>query len=308
MLNLSNLRALTRQLDKLVLYAMQRQMPATLEQKPVEAPDLEMALANTQVNRKKTAVFNLDAPGEHTVWLDSMLGELACHVRVRLAVNPTAPLLLYHHGLGEIPFYATWQRLFPKGDAFPAHLVAVQAPYHNEINEALQTGFASIDHIYQMFAGSLRILELMQTTFEAQGAQFSLAGGLSWGGITSILYGGLFQNTRAIIPMYASPNLAQVFWDSAQLFGRELEVTLDELKTYFDFTPYYDQVDPERIFPVLGANDLFFRQEHHADLYPEHALVMTASNHVGAVLQNKQTLRAHIRSALDWAAAHPRMN
>ncbi len=305
MFNLVAMRAWTQQLDKLVLYVLNRQIPDSFEQDVAEMLDIEAVLAQTTVNREKTAVYNLIAPGEHKVWLDTLFGELCCHVRVRLAVNPQAPLLLYHHGFAEVPYTSTWQKLFPKGDPFPAHLVAVQAPYHTEMNTAIKSVFTSVQHILQTFAGSLRIMELMQTIFEENEAAFTVASGLSWGGITSILYAGIFNAVRAVVPMYASPDLAQLLWDNAEMFGRELPLSQEELRRYLDFTPYYVRLEPKRVFAVMGVNDLFFRQAHHAAVYTDEALIMTSSNHVGAVTQNRTLLYQNILDALDFATKTP---
>lgn len=305
MFDLEAMRAWTQQLDKLVLYALNRQIPDSFEQNAAEMLDIEAVLAQTTVNREKTAVYNLIAPGEHKVWLDTLFGELCCHVRVRLAVNPQAPLLLYHHGFAEVPYTSTWQKLFPKNNPFPAHLVAVQAPYHIEMNTAVKSIFTSVQHILQTFAGSLRIMELLQAVFEENDAAFTVASGLSWGGITSILYAGVFNTVRAVVPMYASPDLAQLLWDNAEMFGRDLPLSQDELRRYLDFTPYYERLEPQRVFAVMGINDLFFRKDHHAAVYSDEALVMTSSNHVGAVTQNRILLRQTVHAALDFSANNP---
>lgn len=93
------------QIDKMVLYSMNRRVPDSLEESYEDALSFEAVLDQTRVNKQKTAVYQLLAPGEHPVWLDTPDGQLQCHVRVRLAIDPTAPLLLYHHGFNELPYY-----------------------------------------------------------------------------------------------------------------------------------------------------------------------------------------------------------
>ena len=305
MFDLASIRTWTQYLDKLVLYVLNRRIPDSFEQNPAEMLDIEAVLAQTTVNLEKTAVSNLIAPGEHKVCLNTLCGELCCQVRVRLAVNPRAPLLLYHHGFAEVPYTSTWQKLFPKNNPFPAHLVAVQAPYHTEMNTAVQSVFSSLQHILQTFAGSIRIMQLLQAVFEENEAAFTVASGLSWGGITSILYGGVFNHVRAVVPLYASPNLAQLLWDNAEMFGRDLPFSHETLSHYLDFTSYYERLESQRVFAVLGSNDLFFRKDHHATVYADEALVMTSSNHVGAVTQNRTLLRQNLHDALDFAANNP---
>jgi hypothetical protein len=306
MFSFSVKKRLGQQFDKLVLYTISRRMPGSFDENNVTTVTLEEVLARTQVNRRKTTLYNLVAPGEHAVWLDTPFGEIRCYVKVRPAVRPRAPLLLYHHGFAEIPYTSTWERLIPKSEPFPAHTVAVQAPYHNSLAEPISTGFSSVQHIYQMFAGSLRTMEVVQEQFEQENAAFTAVSGLSWGGITSLLYEGIFQRARAVIPLFASPNLAQVLSDAADLFGRPLPIPRADLNELLDFTPYYERCEKDRIFPVLGEDDLFFRFDQHAVIYPQETLVALSSTHVGAMWRTKKRLQRHLIETLAWAAQHPR--
>ena len=54
-------RSLAEQIDKIVLYGMNRQVPVSLETSYQSAPLLETVLAETQVDLAKTAVYNLSA-------------------------------------------------------------------------------------------------------------------------------------------------------------------------------------------------------------------------------------------------------
>jgi len=298
-------RSFTQQLDKLVLRILSRGMAGANEH-VAPGPSLAEVLDQTRVNRRKTILYNLVAPGQHRIWLETPFGEIRCLVKVRLAPLPSAPLLLFHHGFAEIPYTSTWKQLLPPSTPFPAHTVAVQAPYHNSYREPFASGFSSTQHIYQMFAGSLRIYELLQEQFEANRAAFTVASGLSWGGITSLLYEGFFRRARATIPMFASPNLALVMTDGADLIGRTLPMSRTEMDALFNFTPVCDQGDKERIFPVMGEDDLFFRFERHAMVYSPERLLAVPSAHVAAVRRTRRQIRRHVLDVLDWAARNPR--
>ncbi len=293
-------------MDRLALLALSRGMHDSFDQESSSSLTLEEIVDQTRVNRQRSNLYNLLAPGMHAVWLDTPLGEIRCLVKVRLAIQPTAPLLLYHHGIAEIPFTSTWYRILPKSAPFPAHAVAVQAPYHNSIRESVTTGFASVNHVYQMFAGSLRVYELMQDQFENNGAAFTVASGFSWGGITSLLYEGLFGKARATVPLFASPNLAQVIFDSADVTRRPLPVSREVLDAYFDFTPLYRRSDVRRIFPVIGEDDLFFRYDRHAMIYSSDTLQVVKGAHVGAAYYLRRQLRGHLLEIIRWAEKQPR--
>ena len=308
--NFSQLRqSMLHQIDKAVLYGLNRRVSDALQTTAAAAPDFEDVLAQTWVDEQKTAVYNLTAPGEHLLYLQTYRGlptpkglptpedEIVCRVKVRLAVDPAAPLLLFHHGFNEYPYTRSWQRLFPTAVPLPVHSVCVQAPFHNNWQDPTEKGFASVQSVYQLFAGSVRVMELMQNQFEAEGAAYTVASGVSWGGITSLLYEGLLQSTRAVIPLLASPNLAQVIWDISNMFDRPMQLTQDELQQYLDFTAYYEQCAPDRVFPLLGENDLFFRLENHADLFAERPLVTIPSGHISS-MWHSAPMRDHILNIL----------
>ncbi|WP_420640591.1 hypothetical protein [Candidatus Leptofilum sp.] len=291
-----------QQLDKAVLFSLNRRVPDSLESSAAEAPTLEDVLAKTEVDRRQTAVYQLTAPGEHPVTLQTSMGEIHCRVKTRPAVDPNAPLLLFHHGFNEYPYTNSWQRLFPQAVPLPFHTVCIQAPFHHNWLEPVQKGFVSVQSVYQIFAGSLRLMELVQQQFEAEGATYTAAAGVSWGGITSMMYEGVMQQTQAVIPMLASPNLAQVIWDISDLFNRPMQLTQAELRQHLDFTTYYQQCAPNRVFPLLGESDLFFRMENHAELFAERPLVTIPAGHISA-MWHTAPMRDHVLSVLHQLAA-----
>lgn len=286
-----------QQIDKAVLYSLNRRVTDSLEASVAQAPTFEAVLAQTQVDRRQTAVYQLTAPGEHPVLLQTSQGAMSCRVQVRPAADPHAPLLLFHHGFNEYPYTNTWRRLFPQTVPLPFHTVCIQAPFHNNWQDPVQKGFNSVQSVYQIFAGSLRLMELVQQQFAAEGAAYTAASGVSWGGITSLLYEGVMQQTQAVIPMLASPNLAQVIWDISDLFNRPMQLTKEELRYYLDFTTFYQRCIPDRVFPLLGENDLFFRLENHAELFAERPLVTIPAGHISA-MWHSAPMRDHILNVL----------
>ncbi len=284
-------------LDKFTLAMMNWLIPDTLETTYQTALSFAEVLAQTQVNTKKTAVSQLLAPGTHPIWLHTPTGELCCRVKVRLAVDPQAPLIIYHHGLNEYPPDSSWRRLFAWQPPLPMHHVFIQAPYHDNWTRPLTVGFSSLQHIYQMLAGSLCMMALVQETFEAQGVSVTAVAGVSWGGIASLLYEGIFQCSYAVIPMLASPNIAQAMWDIAELMVRPLTVSKEGLFDRLDFTPIYRRINHDRVYPLLGQQDQFFRWEHHAPLFSGRPLVTVPGSHISN-LWRVRPLRQHLLHTL----------
>lgn len=288
---------IAERLDKVALGWMNRQIPSTLQSTYQDALPFTTVLERTRVNVSQTAVSQLTAPGTHTIWLDTPTGELICHIKTHLAVDPAAPLLLYHHGLNEYPYDSSWRRMFAGERPFTYHRVLIQAPYHDAWMNPLAEGFRTLQNIYQMLAGSLRMMALVQDCFEAEGAAFTAAAGVSWGGITSLLYEGLFLRSRAVIPMLASPHIARAIWDITELVARPLTITQTELNDRLDFTPLYNAINHDRVYPLLGEQDQFFRLEHHAPLYAGRPLVTIPGSHITNLWRIKP-LRDHLLQTL----------
>ncbi len=302
MLAISARTKIGQQIDRMILYALNRRIPENGAAHFSCPVTLEEVLARTQVQKERMPSYQITAPGEHVIRLTTGIGDIACRVMVRPAADVHAPLMLYHHGLAEFPYTSTWRRLLPSDPPLPAHTVAVQAPFHSNLSDPMRIGFATTENLYQMFAGSLRIMQYVQEQFAQQGAAFTVAGGVSWGGITSLLYEGLFGSTRAVFPLFASPKLSQVIWDAAQMFGRDLPVSREDLDALLDFTPIYQRIDQRLVFPVMGEHDLFFRFENHAAIYDEESLVTLPVTHVGAMRFGNGKVREHVLNTLAWAA------
>ena len=57
----------------------------------------------------------------------------------------------------------------------------------------------------------------------------------------------------------------------------------------------------DRVFPLLGENDLFFRLENHAELFAERPLVTIPAGHISA-MWHSASMRDHILSILAYIA------
>lgn len=290
------------EIDRLVLRSMHHRMPASFRDIRADSPGFDDVLAETAVDERRTPPDSLYAPGTREVWLRSGDESILCHVRVRLSPDPAAPLLIFHHGFSEIPYYNSWQRIFRRPPAFPLSTVCIQAPFHNHWREPFREAFRSVRRVYQTFAGSLRLMELAQRQFAANGAAYTVLAGVSWGGVTSMLYAGQFGGARAVAPMLSSPNLAQVIRDGAALVGEKLPVAATELDDLLDFTPRC-KYDPSRVFPLLGRTDYFFSPERHAASYAVEPVIIPRA-HV-FTLYGVRPLREHIYRVVEWAEMHP---
>lgn len=289
-------------LDKLALAGLNRRLPATFETSYETDISLEEVLAQTRVvlpmGDAQDVRASLFSGGYQVVFLETGQGLVRSGISVTPAASEGAPLLLYHHGFSEYPWDRNASRLFGDPEPFQAHIVRIQAPYHTNWADPLRKGFASLANVYQMLAGSLRLMEFSHRYFQEQGAAYTVAAGVSWGGITSILYQATYEQARAVIPLLSSPNLAQVILDIAELLNRPISVDHGKVQEALDFTPYYKRCDANLVFPVLAEKDLFFRLENHADLFAGRPLVTVPQSHITGCWR-VDTLREHILGVLE---------
>lgn len=289
---------LAQELDKLFLATFNQQIPNSFETSYLTAPPLESVYEQTSVRLPLTPSLGWAAAGEYRFWLDTWFGRFPLRLRLLPAGRPDAPLLLYHHGICETPYDARARRLLSPAERFDAHIAILQAPFHTHLFEPLRFGMSSVHHLYQMLAGSLRMMEMVQNYYEALGAPYTVAVGTSLGGIVSILYEGLFDRLAAVVPIIASPDMGRVMWDAAHLLGRELHVEQSVFDQYLNFTPYFERCPPTKFYPLLGDTDFFFLTPHHAALYNQcQVKVLAEAGHISGSLRLEAT-RQHIIEAL----------
>ena len=290
---------LFQKFDESILYQLNLRIPSTLEPSSATYEPFESVLAQTEIDLVETAVSALTTTGEYPIWLNSLGESIETRVSIRRCPNPNAPLIIYHHGLNEYPYTSSWRRIFT-GLEQNYHLVCIQAPYHDSFIDPIAKGWATVNRMYQLFSGSLRMIELMKNRFESEGAPETILIGLSWGGMTSMIYEGIFQDMAFIVPMMSSPNLAQVLIDSAKLFKRPVSVPDETIYNLLDFTPYFDTVAHHKVYPLLGEYDGFFRFDSHAGIFDKRPLKTVPRGHLSTIWPGR-ALRKHVQMALEEA-------
>lgn len=290
---------IAQQIDRIALTYMNHNLPASFEPSYHHAPTLESVLANTQVYQAPVTPTDLSRPGQYHVLIETTTGILPTRFKLQPAIRPDAPLILFHHGFNELPYDSSWQRVFRPGQNYrDCHLACVQTLFHNHWADPLKQGFATLESVYQMFATSLRLMAYLQDHFEAQGSPYTAAVGYSWGGVTSLLYQGLYGRAKAVAPLFAGPDLGQVLLDIATMFNRIIQVPPDTISELLDFTPYYHACDPTCVFPLLGEHDVYFRLPHHQASFNQSAKTISSSHITG--MWNPPAIRQHLDSVLAW--------
>jgi hypothetical protein len=288
--------ALAQRVDRAVLRTFNHYLPVTFDRSYDKTPDFESVLAQTQVNLPLVPEMGF-LNGEYRFRLRTVFGRIPVRLRVLPARHPEAPLVLYQHGFNIIPYDSRGRVIFSAHDSFDAHVALLQFPFHTWPHEPIRKAFASIHHLYEMLSGSLRLMEMVQTHYEQLGVTRTIVAGTSLGGVSALLYEALFQRTQAVIPLYSSPNMAQLLWDAGQMLHRPAAVPRNVLCERLDFTPLVEQADHSKIYPLLGEQDLFFRYDHHADFYHDCPMSRAGNSHMTAMV-NLTASREHVLSIL----------
>lgn len=277
--------SLSRHADVAVLRTLNRYLPLSFDRSYQSAPTLEDVLTNTEVSLPLWPGLGRLASREYRFRLKTVFGRIPVRMRVLPARRPDAPLVIYQHGFNIIPYDGRGRIIFAPHEKLDAHVVLLQFPFHTRIDEPIRKVFASLHHFYVVLAGSVRMMEMVQNHYEALGAPYTVVAGTSLGGISSVLYEALFQRTRAVVPLYSSPNFAQLLWDAGELLHRPVGIPKSLLLSRLDFTPYYREIDQRKVFPLLGEKDLFFRWEHHANIYESCRVASAGNSHISAMVR-----------------------
>ncbi|MCO5184815.1 MAG: hypothetical protein M9928_09870 [Anaerolineae bacterium] len=285
--------ALSRRLDHLVQSGFSYRVPLTFEETYRQAPPFEQVLDTTRVALPLMPDMGFLQEREYRFWLHTEIGRIHTRLRVLPAKRPDAPLLVYHHGFFEVPYHARAQAFFRPRDPFDAHIVLLQAPFHRRPLQPLDLGFQNLHHLYQMIAGSVRMMQMVVDHYLALGTPYAVAAGMSLGGIITLTYEGFFGRSRAVIPILSSPNFAQLLWDISRQTKRNVTIPLEEIEARLDFSRCYDHIDPTRIYPLMGINDRFFRHGSHAPIFNQCDVTTIRSSHVSGMWHRRET-REHI--------------
>ena len=284
-------------IDHLVLQGLDRQIPSNFEPSYAEAEPLAYYIEESVVHfglegRSWADILSKPGPQVVRITLRTPLGLVASRLKILPSDRPNAPVILCHHGLGQRPFDFVARHLVEPAIGREAHIISLQAPYHHNWRDPLQIGFYSLAHLNQMLAGSVVVMAALQRQLEPSNL---MVVGLSLGGIVSLLYQGLYGQAQTVVPICASPDLAQVMLDQAVRFRRELIVTEEIVRERLDFSEICLSPAQNDVYPILADGDLFFRYDHHCPLYGDRpVLTLENQGHVTGP-RDKQIIQKYIQ-------------
>ena len=236
--------------------------------------------------------------GLHDVVAHTPSGPLQLGVRTVAGDPEPEAFIIYHHGLGEIPFDYGFSRLLlppPPGTA----LFALRAAHHGS-RKGPAGAMASLESFATTLAASAL---LVQAIIEGLGPGKPVAvAGTSIGGFLANAHQVRYGTAGAYVPIMAG--LATDHIITGTIYGRGF-VPLDgaaksRIASALNMEDRADALDPDRTFPILARRDRIVEYERQRASYGGLSVETMEKGHItGAVAYGR--LRRQILGALDAA-------
>lgn len=236
----------------------------------------------------------------YSLHAQTLVGNLDVGFQIRLGPRPELPVVVYHHGIAEMPYSKSFLGIFRPRLPIEAHLVAVRAPWHRSWF-TLFTGLQRLSNFLAMCAVSVALIEAVRRLLVARGAQSSMVTGSSLGGFVTLLHHLTVGTANRYVPLLAGPDLAHVMLCTQYrrfLAPQTLEHA-ERLQSLLDFRHAFASSDTRRVLPLLARYDLDMPYAH---FYPCYAacgvpVVTLQRGHITGSLAFA-ALRAHILACL----------
>jgi hypothetical protein len=198
----------------------------------------------------------------------TLVGDLAAEFQVRPGSRPELPVLVYQHGIAEIPYDKSFRGIFRRRVPVEAHLVVVRAPFHCSYVDCLR-GLVTLGHFLALCAVCVTLVEAVRLALVAQGAQGSLVTGISLGGFLTLIHHLTFGTADCYAPLLAGPDLAHVLLTThyRRFLAPDALAQPAHLQTLLDFRHAFRASETHRVFPLLARYDLCMLYAYHQAEY-----------------------------------------
>jgi len=281
-------------IDRLYVALMHRLVPPVFRHGST-SPLLHEHLAAVQLQLPP-----LTTAQRYTLTARTLVGAVEAGFRVRLGPRPALPVLIYHHGLAEIPYDKNFRGIFRRHVPVEAHLVAVQAPFHRSYVDCCR-GLATLSHFLALCAVSVTLIEAVRLALVTRGAQGSMVAGTSLGGFVTLVHHLTFGTANCYAPLLAGPDLAHTLLATRyrRFLALQTGAQSAHLPVCLDFRQALRASDTQRIFPLLARYDLCMPYAYHQAEYAASGVPVTTIDrgHITGALAFP-TLRAHLLACL----------
>ncbi len=280
--------------DRLHVALLRRLVPPVFRH-GIDSPPLHEHLQAVQLTLPA-----LTATRHYTVVARTLAGDIGAGFQVRWGAQPDLPVLVYHHGIAEMPYDKSFRGIFRGALTTSAHLVAVRAPFHRTWLDLLP-GLAHMRYFLAMCAVAVQLGEAVRLALLARGARGSLVLGTSLGGFLALLHHLMLGTADGYVPLLAGPDLAHVMLGThyRHFLAPQALTQASALQALLDLRQDFQASDTRRVLPLLARYDLDMLYAHHAACYAANSVpVMTIERgHITGSLAFA-TLRAHVLACL----------
>lgn len=249
-------------------------------------------------------------------------GEYAGEVRTPLGTIPTkftvlawagtdAPLLVFHHGSGDIPYAGRAKKVLGGGKPgfappFDAgvNVVATNSPF-NESRKDYYTAIRNLERFGVLLAGSVALIEAVLRARSESSR--SVVSGISLGGWIANLHHACYNTADKYRPIFAGAALDRLFIDSAyrRLTGEDALENPDRLTACLNFEAAFARRSNENVHALLGRYDRYIVHDQQASIYREDQVTVIDRGHITGSGDN-ETLRGFLGEAFAGATAAQR--
>ncbi len=226
----------------------------------------------------------------YTLTAHTLVGSLDAAFQVRPGPQSDLPVVVYHHGIAEMPYDKSFWGIFRTRLPAQAHLVAVRAPFHRSWFDLIR-GLRTLNDFIAMCAVSVKLIEAVRLLLVARGARGCLVAGLSLGGFLALMHHIIYGTADRYVPLLAGPDLAHVMLEThyRRFLAPQALERPTSIKQHLNFRQSFQSSDTRRVFPLLARYDLTM-------LYAYHYACFAAGNIPVATIA-----RGHITGSLSFA-------
>ena len=280
--------------DRLHVALLQRIIPPVFRH-GIDSPSLSAHLAAVRLTLPA-----LTATRHYTVLAHTLIGEVAAGFQVRWGPQPDLPVIVYHHGIAEMPYDKSFRGIFRGSLPGQAHLVAIRAPFHRTWLDLLP-GLGSMQHFLTMCAVAVQLGESVRQALLAHGARGSMVVGTSLGGFLALVHHLMFGTADGYVPLLAGPDLAHVMLSTHyhRFLASQALAHPTMLQELLDLRQALQASDTRRVLPLLAQYDRDMLYDHHAACYAASGIpiVTIARGHITGSLAFA-ALRAHVLACM----------
>jgi hypothetical protein len=280
--------------DRLYIGVMRRLVPTVFRGGSLSAP------LRDHLGAVELRMPPLGVAGRYRLTARTMVGDVEAGFRWRPASSANRPVLIFHHGLGEMPYDHTFRWIFGRHTPVDAHLVAVRAPFHRSHIDCCR-GLASLDRFMAMCAVSIALIETLRRTFVERGAPGSVVAGISLGGFVTLLHHLSYGTASRYAPLLAGPDLAHTMLSTPcrGFLAAQALAEPERLAARLDFRQAFEARDARRVVPLLARYDIWMPCAFHRAAYAAGAVPVATTDRghmTGAWAFS--AMRAHLMSVL----------